>query len=43
MQHSPTLMKWHMVDEILISGVLNTDDIEKTDSCQLVVALAEKI
>lgn len=35
--------KWKMVGEVLIPGVLNTGDIEKTDGCQQAAALADKI
>ena len=40
---SAALMKWKMAGEVLIPGVLNTGDIEKTDGCQQAAALAEKI
>ena len=40
---SAALIKWHMVGEVLIPGVLNTGDIEKTDGCQQAAALADKI
>lgn len=43
MERSATLLKWKMVGEVLIPGVLNAGDIEKTDGCQQAVALAEKI
>lgn len=42
-ERSAALLKWHMVDEVLIPGVLNAGDITKTDGCQQAAALAEKI
>ena len=42
-ERSAALMKWHMSGEVLIPGVLNVGDIEKTDGCQQAAALAEKI
>ena len=42
-ERSAALMKWKMAGEVLIPGVLNTGDIEKTDGCQQAAALAEKI
>lgn len=36
------LNKWKMVGEVLIPGVLNTGDIEKTDGCRQAAALADK-
>ena len=42
-ERSAALLKWDMVGEILIPGVLNIGDIEKTDGCQQAVALAKKI
>ena len=42
-ERSAALIKWHMVGEVLIPGVLNTGDIEKTDGCQQAAALADKI
>lgn len=37
------LNKWKIVGEVLIPGVLNTGDIEKTEGCKKAAALAEKI
>ena len=37
------LMKWHMAGEVLVPGVLNAGDIEKTDGCAMAAALADKI
>lgn len=42
-ERSAALIKWHMVGEVLIPGVLNTGDIEKTHGCQQAAALADKI
>ena len=36
------LNKWKMVGEVLVPGVLNVGDIEKTDGCKQAAALAEK-
>ena len=40
---SAALIKWHMVGEVLVPGVLNVGDIEKTDGCAQAAALADKI
>lgn len=37
------LNKWKVVGEVLVPGVLNTGDIEKTDGCQKAAALADAI
>ena len=37
------LNKWEMVGEVLIPGVLNAGDIEKTDGCKKAADLAESI
>ena len=37
------LNKWKMVGEVLIPGVLNAGDIEKTDGCAKAAALADAI
>ncbi len=42
-ERSAALMKWRMIGEVLIPGVLNTGDIEKTDGCGQAAALADKI
>jgi len=42
-ERSATLLKWHMAGEVLVPGVLNPGDIEKTDGCQQAAALADKI
>ena len=41
-ERSAALLKWHMVGEVLIPGVLNAGDIEKTDGCEQAAALAKK-
>ena len=43
MERSAALMKWKMVDEVLMPGVLNVGDIAKTDGCKRAAELAEKI
>ena len=42
LERSAALLKWTMVGEVLIPGVLNAGDIEKTDGCAQAAALAEK-
>ena len=42
-ERSAALMKWHMAGEVLVPGVLNAGDIEKTDACAMAAALADKI
>ncbi len=42
-ERSAALLKWNMVGEVLVPGVLNVGDIEKTDGCAQAAALAEKI
>jgi len=42
-ERSAALIKWHMVGEVLVPGVLNAGDIEKTDGCAQAAALADKI
>lgn len=42
-ERSAALMKWHMVGEVLIPGVLNPGDINKTDGCNQAAELADKI
>ena len=37
------LNKWKMVGEVLIPGVLNAGDIDKTDGCKKAVELADAI
>jgi multimeric flavodoxin wrbA family protein len=42
-ERTAALLKWHMVGEVLIPGVQNAGDIEKTDGCRQAATLAEKI
>ena len=42
-ERSVALLKWHMVGEVLVPGVLNVGDIENTDGCKQAAALAERI
>ena len=41
-ERSAALLKWKMVGEVLVPGVLNIGDIEKTDGCKQAAALADK-
>ena len=41
-ERSAALVKWKMVGEVLVPGVLNAGDIDKTDGCIQAAALAEK-
>ena len=40
-ERSAALLKWEMVGEVLVPGVLNAGDITNTDGCQKAVALAD--
>lgn len=42
-ERSAALLKWKMVGEVLIPGVLNVGDIEKTDGCKQAAELADKL
>lgn len=42
-ERSAALLKWKMVGEVLVPGVLNVGDIDKTDGRKQAAALAEKI
>lgn len=42
-ERSAELMKWTMIGEVLVPGVLNVGDIGKTDGCKQAEALADKI
>ena len=42
LERSAALLKWTKAGEVLVPGVLNLGDIEKTDGCALAAALAEK-
>lgn len=43
LERSAALLKWKMVGEVLVPGVLNVGDIDKTDGCQKAAELADKI
>ena len=43
MERTAALLKWKMVGEVLVPGVLVAGDIEKTDGCRQAAALAEKL
>ncbi len=42
LERSAALLKWKLAGEVLVPGVLNIGDIEKTDGCRQAAALAEK-
>ena len=42
LERSAALMKWKMVGEVLVPGVLHPGDIDKTDGCRKAAELAEK-
>lgn len=42
-ERSAALLKRNMVGEVMIPGVLNVGDIEKTDGCKKAAELAEAI
>lgn len=42
-ERSAVLIKWKMVGEVLVPGVLNVGDIDKTDGCKRAAELADKI
>lgn len=41
-ERSAALLKWDMIGEVLVPGVFQTGDIDKTDGCQQAEALAER-
>ena len=43
MERMCALNKWKMVGEVLVPGVLNVGDIDKTDGCKKAAALADAI
>ena len=43
MERTAALLKWNMVGEVLVPGVLKPGDVEKTDGCRQAAALADKI
>ena len=42
-ERSAALLKWDMLGEVLVPGVLNEGDINNTDGCSQAVALAAKL
>lgn len=42
LERSAALLKWKVVGEVLVPGVLNAGDVAKTDGCAQAAALAEK-
>lgn len=42
-ERSAALLKWEMVGEVLIPGVLKVGDIDNTDGCKQAAALADKL
>ena len=42
LERSAALLKWHMVGEVLVPGVLNEGDVNKTNGCEQAAALAGK-
>ena len=42
LERTAALLKWNVVGEVLVPGVLNEGDIAKTDGCAQAAALAEK-
>ena len=42
-ERSAALLKWDMVGSVLVPGVFNVGDIDKTDGCAQAAALAEKL
>lgn len=41
LERTANLIKWKMVGEVLVPGVFNVGDIEKTDGCKQAAALAD--
>lgn len=41
-ERSAALLKWDMVGEVLVPGVLNIGDIDSTDGCKRAAELADK-
>ena len=42
-ERSAALLKWKMVGEVMIPGVLKVGDIDKTDGCKQAAELADKL
>ncbi len=40
LERSAALLKWRLVGEVLVPGVLNPGDVDKTDGCDRAAALA---
>ena len=43
LKRSADLIKWNLVGEVRVTGVLKVGDIDSTDGCKQAEALAEKI
>lgn len=43
LERSAALLKWKMVGEVLVPGVLNVGDIDETDGCKKAAALAQSL
>lgn len=43
MERTAALLKWNMVGEVLVPGVLNAGRIHKTDGCRMAAELADKL
>lgn len=43
MERTAALLKWKMVGEVLVPGVLNEGDIDHTDGCRRAAALADQL
>lgn len=43
MERTAALLKWDLAGEVLVPGVLNEGDIEKTDGCRQAAELAHKL
>ena len=42
-QRSAALLQWKMAGEVLVTGVLNPGDVDKTDGCRQAAALAANL
>ena len=42
MERTAALLEWDMVGEVLVPGVLNEGDIDKTDGCVQAAALVHR-
>ena len=43
LERSAALLGWQMAGEVLVPGVLNEDDIDKTDGCRRAAELARSL